>query len=86
MATATHVPCWILACKLSTSELPDYVAINFSLHFSVPEETADAVKEMLMRNFERAYNGKTRAPFGLYMHCRLVLRIRMEIRRLQDVP
>ena len=23
---------------------------------------------MLMRNFERSYNGKTRAPFGLYVH------------------
>lgn len=26
------------------------------------------VKDMLMRNFERSYNGKTRAPFGLYVH------------------
>jgi hypothetical protein len=23
---------------------------------------------MLKRNFDRAYNGNTRAPFGLYVH------------------
>ena len=31
-------------------------------------ETKEAVHEMLSRNFERAYNGHTRAPFGLYVH------------------
>ena len=30
--------------------------------------TKEAVHEMLKRNFERAYNGHTRAPFGLYVH------------------
>jgi len=31
-------------------------------------ETADDVYQMLKRNFDRGYNGFTRAPFGLYVH------------------
>ena len=31
-------------------------------------ENANDVYNMLKKNFERAYNGQTRAPFGLYMH------------------
>ncbi len=31
-------------------------------------EDADVAYQMLMRNFERAYNGKTRAPLGFYVH------------------
>jgi len=35
--------------------------------FMDEDPTEDTAMEMLMRNFNRAYNG-TRAPFGLYMH------------------
>lgn len=31
-------------------------------------QTADSVYEMLKKNFDRAYDGTTRAPFGLYLH------------------
>jgi len=34
----------------------------------VQDETADMVYEMLKKNFERAYNGRTRAPLGFYTH------------------
>ena len=30
--------------------------------------TADDVYQMLKKNFDRAYEGHTRAPFGLYVH------------------
>jgi len=33
-----------------------------------PNATSDEVFNMLMRNFNRSYNGLTRAPFGLYVH------------------
>lgn len=32
------------------------------------EDNPDVVFDMLMKNFERAYNGNTRAPIGFYMH------------------
>ena len=35
---------------------------------SIINPTPTEVFDMLMKNFERAYNGNTRAPFGLYMH------------------
>merc|ERR1719369_1218631 len=31
-------------------------------------DTADDVFDMLWKNFERSYNGNTRAPIGLYIH------------------
>merc|ERR1719462_1008850 len=31
-------------------------------------DTADDVFKMLKKNFDRAYNGNTRAPIGLYIH------------------
>ena len=41
----------------------------FSLYFpSINDPTPDQVYQMLMKNFERAYNGNTRAPMGLYTH------------------
>ena len=30
--------------------------------------TSETVKEMLLKNFEESYNGKTRAPIGIYIH------------------
>jgi len=33
-----------------------------------PNATSDEVYKMLRRNFDRSYNGATRAPFGLYVH------------------
>ncbi len=43
--------------------------ICFLLRLSIPGSSdSEDVYEMLMRNFNRAYSGNTRAPFGLYMH------------------
>ncbi len=37
--------------------------------FSIPEsQDPEDVYLMLKRNFDRSYNGNTRAPFGLYVH------------------
>ena len=36
------------------------------LFTSVIEPTADEVYDMLMKNFDRAYYGNTRAPLGLF--------------------
>lgn len=33
----------------------------------IEEQTAEAARDMLLRNFNKSYNGN-RAPFGLYMH------------------
>ena len=39
-----------------------------NLSFFRGEENADDVYQMLKKNFDRAYGGHTRAPFGLYVH------------------
>jgi len=36
--------------------------------FHSVDEDAEVIRKMLKRNFDLAYNGKTRAPIGLFVH------------------